>query len=127
MQTECSANDIDFGRAGSRRVVADFDGGTVSSDAGALLLGETDKAIGLVERFSACFWDLRDPIYVVHEIKALIAQRVFGLALGYEDSALKCQCANRQAPRSPNARMRLEDAGACLPAFHASSVGRHCP
>jgi Transposase DDE domain group 1 len=85
MQTECSANDIDFGRAGSRRVVADFDGGMVSSDAGALLRGETDKAIGLVERFSACFWDSRNPIYVVHEIKALIAQRVFGLALGYED------------------------------------------
>jgi hypothetical protein len=44
-----------------------------------------------------------------------------------EFSALKCQCANRQAPRSPDARMRLEDAGACLPALHASSVGRHCP
>ena len=80
MQTECSANEIEFGRAGGRRVVADFDGGMVSSDAGALLLGETDKAVGLVERFSACFWDSRNPIYVVHEIKALIAQRVFGLA-----------------------------------------------
>jgi hypothetical protein len=85
MQTECSAKEIDFGRAGGRRVVADFDGGMVSSDAGALLLGETDKAIGLVERFSGCFRDKRNPIYVVHEIKPLIAQRVFGLALGYED------------------------------------------
>jgi hypothetical protein len=85
MQTECSAKEIDLGRAGGRRVVADFDGGMVSSDAGALLLGETDKAIGLVERFSACFRDSRNQIYVIHEIETLVAQRVFGLALGYED------------------------------------------
>jgi Transposase DDE domain group 1 len=85
MPTECSANEINFGRAGGRHVVADFDGGMVSTDAGALLLGETDKAIGLVKRFSACFRDRRNPIYVVYEIEALIAQRVFGLALGYED------------------------------------------
>ena len=52
MLTECSANEIDFGRAGSRRVVADFDGGMVSSDAGALLLVETDQAIKLVDRFA---------------------------------------------------------------------------
>jgi hypothetical protein len=85
MQTECSANEIDFGRAGGRRVVTDFDGGLVSSDAGALLLGETDKAIRLVDRFATCFRDRRHPAYVLHEVKALIAQRVFGLALGYED------------------------------------------
>lgn len=65
MQTECSASEIDFGRAGGRRVVADFDGGMVSSDGGALLLGETDKAIRLVERFAACFQDFRNPLYVV--------------------------------------------------------------
>jgi Transposase DDE domain group 1 len=85
MQTECSASEIDFGRAGGRRVVADFDGGMVSSDAGAVLLGDTDKAIRLVERFAACFQDLRNPFFVVHPIKTLVAQRVFGLALGYED------------------------------------------
>jgi hypothetical protein len=56
-----------------------------SAEAGALLPGETDKAIGLSERFSACFRDRRNPIYVVHEIETLIAQRVFGLALGYVD------------------------------------------
>jgi hypothetical protein len=76
---------MDFGRAGGRRVVADFDGGVVSSDAGALLLGETDKAIGLTDRFAACFADRRSPLFTVHPLKALIAQRVFGLALGYED------------------------------------------
>jgi hypothetical protein len=85
MQTECSASEIDFGRAGGRRVVADFDGGMVSSDAGALLLGKTDKAIRLVDRFAACFRDGRNPAYVRHEVKTLVAQRVFGLALGYED------------------------------------------
>ena len=85
MQTECSAKEMGFGSAGGRRVVADFDGGMVSSDAGALLLGETDKAIGLIDRFAACFRDARNPDYVRHEVKTLVAQRVFGLALGYED------------------------------------------
>ena len=57
----------------------------MSSDAGSLLLAEMDKAIGLVGRFAACFGDPRDPLFVAHPLKALIAQRVFGLALGYED------------------------------------------
>jgi hypothetical protein len=85
MPTQCSANEIDFGRAGGRRVVTDFDGGMVSSDAGALLLGETDKAIRLIDRFAACFRDARHPAYVLHDVRTLLAQRVFGLALGYED------------------------------------------
>jgi hypothetical protein len=55
MPTERSATEIDFGRAGGRRVVADFDGGMVSCDARSLLLGETDKAIGLIDRFAARF------------------------------------------------------------------------
>ena len=85
MQTQCSPTEMDFGRAGGRRIVADFDGGMVSSDAGALLLGETDRAIGLTARFAACFGDRRGPLFTVHPLKTLIAQRVFGLALGYED------------------------------------------
>jgi hypothetical protein len=85
MLTQHSPTEMEFGRAGGRRVVADVDGGLVSSDAGSLLLGETDKAIGLVDRFAACFGDYRDPLFIVHPLKALIAQRVFGLALGYED------------------------------------------
>ena len=70
MPTECSASEMDFGRAGGRRVVADFDGGLVSSDAGALLLAETDKAIGLIDRFAGCFHDRRNPLYTVHQLKA---------------------------------------------------------
>jgi Transposase DDE domain group 1 len=85
MPAQCSLTAMDFGRAGGRRIVADFDGGMVSSDAGALLLGETDKAIGLTERFAACFGDRRSPLFTLHALKALVAQRVFGLALGYED------------------------------------------
>jgi hypothetical protein len=68
-----------------RRVVAAFDGGEVTSDAGALLLGATDRAIGLVTRFAACFEDSRLQAQVEHSIEAMVAQRVFGIALGYED------------------------------------------
>ena len=85
MRTQCRPREMVFGRAGGRRVVADFDGGMVSSDAGALLLSETDQAIGLTGRFPACFGDRRSPLFTVHPLKALVAQRVFGLALGYED------------------------------------------
>jgi DDE family transposase len=63
MQTQCSAKEMGFGRAGGRRV----------------------GAIGLVDRFAACFRDARNPDYVRHEVKTLVAQRLFGLALGYED------------------------------------------
>jgi hypothetical protein len=74
-----------FARLDRRDVVADFDGGAISSDAGALLLGATDRAIRMVDRFSDCFSDGRNADRVVHEIRTLIGQRVFGIALGYED------------------------------------------
>jgi Transposase DDE domain group 1 len=66
-------------------VVAAFDGGTVSSDAGALLLGRTDAAIGLIDRLAGCFHDERRQDLIEHTVRTLIGQRVFGLALGYED------------------------------------------
>ena len=66
-------------------MVADFDGGAITSDAGALLLGATDRAIGLVDRLAACFQDHRRPALVEHRVATLVIQRVFGLALGYED------------------------------------------
>jgi hypothetical protein len=68
-----------------RAVVAGFDGGTITSDAGALLLGATDRAIGLIRRFAACFTDYRSPDRIEHDLATLIGQRVFALALGYED------------------------------------------
>jgi hypothetical protein len=68
-----------------RRVVAAFDGGTVSSDAGALLLGRTDAAIGLIDRLAGCFRDARAQDSIEHTVRTLLGQRVFGMALGYED------------------------------------------
>jgi hypothetical protein len=66
-------------------IVAAFDGGAVTSDAGALLLGAADRAIGLMERFASCFTDWRCAEQVEHEVVTLVGQRVFGIALGYED------------------------------------------
>jgi hypothetical protein len=85
MPTECNPALFDFAPVGGRAVVAGFDGGAITSDAGALLLGATDRSIGLVRRFAACFTDARDPERVGHEITTLVGQRVFGIALGYED------------------------------------------
>jgi Transposase DDE domain group 1 len=85
MQTECSADRLGFAPVEQRTVVAGFDGGRMTSDAGALLLGATDRAIGLVERFAACFADGRSPELIEHEVKTLVGQRIFGIALGYED------------------------------------------
>jgi len=85
MQTQCSARQFEFEGIGRRAVVAAFDGGAVSSDAGALLLSKTARAIGLIERFAACFEDRRDPDLIEHSVKMLVGQRVLGVALGYED------------------------------------------
>jgi hypothetical protein len=85
MRTQCNAEQLQFSCIERRRVVAAFDGGTVSSDAGALLLGRTDEAIGLVDRLAGCFIDERDPQLIEHTVRTLIGQRVFGIALGYED------------------------------------------
>src|SRR5438552_4061129 len=85
MQTECSADLFGFARVEGRAVVAAFDGGKMTSDAGALLLGATDRAIRLVDRFAACFSDSRAPELVEHQVATLVGQRVFGIALGYED------------------------------------------
>jgi hypothetical protein len=74
-----------FARVKGRALVADFDGGAISSDSGALLLGATDQAIGLVERFAGCFIDGREPERIVHDMTTLVGQRIFGIALGYED------------------------------------------
>src|SRR6185436_7661615 len=85
MPTHCSATGMGFGRAGGRELVAAFDGGRVTSEAGALLLGATDQAIRLVDRFASCFRDGRHPAFVTHRVRSLVGQRIFGLALGYED------------------------------------------
>ena len=106
MQTECIPDLFDFQPAEGRSVVAAFDGGAVSSDAGALSLGQTDRAIGLIERFAGCFTDHRDARLVEHEVKTLVGQRVVGIALGYEDLNLNVL----HPPKSPRHYFRKCDA-----------------
>lgn len=85
MPTHCNLDSLDFGSVEGRAIVAGFDGGTITSDAGALLLGATDKAIRLIERFADAFTDGRDQDAIEHSVPTLVGQRVFGLALGYQD------------------------------------------
>jgi hypothetical protein len=83
--TECSQESFPFAEHFSRRVVAEFDGAWMTSDGGALLLRQTERKIGLLKRVAACFRDGRSPWLVEHRLSELLAQRIYGLALGYED------------------------------------------
>jgi len=85
MPTECTPPLFEFEAVERRAVVAGFDGGDITSNAGALLLGQVDRGLELVRRFAACFTDRRDPRFVEHALETLVGQRIFGLALGYED------------------------------------------
>jgi hypothetical protein len=85
MRTHCSQDSLDFGSVEGRRIVGAFDGGQITSHAGGLLLGASEKVIRLVERLARCFQDGRDPDATVHTVEALVGQRIFGIALGYED------------------------------------------
>ena len=79
MKTDCVQAELGFQELGSREVRASFDAGQVTSDAGALLLREVGGRTRLIENFAACFRDSRDSRYVVHDLPALIAQRVYAL------------------------------------------------
>lgn len=83
--TECTQSGFDFQAHFSRRVTASFDGGTMTSDGGGLLLREVDRRLNLLPRLAQCFLDGRNPALVKHSAAELIAQRIYGLALGYED------------------------------------------
>jgi hypothetical protein len=85
MSTECNVREFAFQALGSRAVTARFDGGAITSDAGGLLLREVEAKTGILQRFARCFTDHRDPELVEHTVAELIAQRVYALALGYED------------------------------------------
>src|SRR6185436_7154161 len=74
-----------FQALGSREVIADFSGGTLSSDAGVLLLREVDASLGLTQGLAGCFSDFREQVFVDHSVQQMVAQRIYGLALGYED------------------------------------------
>ena len=85
MGTECTGNALTFQAVAGRAVVARFDGGALTSDGGAVLLREVDRATQLLDQFAACFTDHRDPTRLTHPVSQLVRQRVYGLALGYED------------------------------------------
>jgi hypothetical protein len=85
MRTECSIDRLAFQPLGRREVVGAFDGGTISSDAGGLLLREVEQRTGIIRQFAGCFRDHRHPEAVEHTVQELVAQRIYGLALGYED------------------------------------------
>lgn len=83
--TECNQSSLGFEGLGSREIVARFDGGTISSDGGALLLRQTDKRLNLLPRLAECFLDGRRADRIEHSVAEMLAQRIYGLALGYED------------------------------------------
>ena len=85
MDTQCNFTYLDFPMLGRREIVADFDGGDITSDGGALLLRKIEQLTAVLRQFAACFTDHRNPDLVEHPLADLVAQRVYALALGYED------------------------------------------
>ena len=85
MQTQCIPEQMEFQGLARRKVVADFSGGEVTSDAGGLLVREVAEGAGILRRFAGCFTDYRNPDQIEHTITELVSQRIYGIALGYED------------------------------------------
>jgi hypothetical protein len=85
MTTECNENLLLFHPVQGREIRCDFDGGAISSDGGGLLLREVEQQTRIIHQFANCFQDYRDPKLVEHTVEELVAQRIYGLALGYED------------------------------------------
>jgi len=85
MLTQCKPHSFAFQGCQGRKVTAAFDGGSITSNAGALLLRQADRSTGLFDRVAACFTDHRDRRLTEHSVRTLVAQRITGIALGYED------------------------------------------
>ena len=83
--TECTGKSLSFSRLKKQQIVADFQGGRLTSDGGALLLREVDRPLGFTTALADCLADPRDPAKITHDLRTLLAQRIFGIALGYED------------------------------------------
>jgi len=120
--TDCTAERFEFQGPARRLITASFDGGRISSDGGAVLLREVDKNLGLIERLAACFEDWRRPEWVEHSVEDLLRQRIFGIALGYEDlndhddlrrDALLAACVGKEDPTGET-RRRERDRGNAL-------------
>ena len=128
MQTECTAKTLPFQAVARRTVQARFDGGTLTSDGGAVLLREVDGATNILAQFAACFHDHREPTRITHRVSSLVRQRVYGLALGYEDLndherlrhdplfAVLAEAADLRAPLAGKSTLnRLELSAATVP------------
>lgn len=85
MKTECQSSQLKLHPLFSRDIIAEFNGGNITTDCGAFLLREVEKRTSILNRLSRCFTDYRNPLYIEHTVEELIKQRVFGIALGYED------------------------------------------
>ena len=83
--TESISQQLKFGVIKGRKVIANFDGGRITSDAGILLMAELDKKLKITARFAECFQDYRNSSYVDYSVHQLLTQRVYGIILGYED------------------------------------------
>jgi Transposase DDE domain group 1 len=128
MPTQCSRDLFGFAPVEGRRVEAAFDGGDATSDAGALLLGATDRALGLITRFASCFDDGRVQGQVEHAVATMVAQRVFGIALGYEDLVDHDQLRHDPVLASLAGKLRARRKG-CAPLAGKSTLNRleHAP
>ena len=98
---EVDVGPIDFGGVGRRVVKGRFDGGSMTSDGGVMLLSETDRRLGLLDAAARCIADPRNPLLITHAVRDMLRQRVYGLALGWEDlndhGALRCDVAMQTA------------------------------
>jgi hypothetical protein len=122
MKTECTPVQAEFQGLGRRKVVAAFDGGHISSDGGVVLLRETDARLDITQRMAQCFTDYRNPDQTEHSLLDLLRQRIYGIALGYEDlndhddllrDPLLAMALDKQDPEG-NDRRREQDRGKAL-------------
>jgi Transposase DDE domain group 1 len=122
MTTECNQSRFEFHSLNQRKVIAKFDGGNITSDAGILLLREVENRTGLIGGLAQCFRDYRDARWVEHTVEELLGQRLFGMCLGYEDlidhdqlraDPMLAVAVNKADPLGMN-RLREEDRGKAL-------------
>src|SRR5262249_59214201 len=110
MQTECSADLFGFARVAGRSVVAAFDGGKITSDAGGLLLGAADQAVGLIDRFARCFRDSRSEELIEHTVATMVGHASLALRWAMKMSSITTSCGTtrswRVSPASPSPRAR---------------------
>src|SRR5690606_14128409 len=114
LPTECTPQVCHFQSLNKRDVVAEFNGGKITSDGGALLLREVEKRTGMLKRFSECFRDQRDLRLIEHSKEELIRQRVYALALGYEDLNDHDELRDRKCTRLNSSLVNSSYAVFCL-------------